>query len=38
MNKVQIRALLYGVIAGGQTLMLGVKDGVMTAAARGCVK
>jgi hypothetical protein len=32
MNPVQVRAVLYGIIAGGQTMMLGVKDGTMTTA------
>ena len=31
MTKLQVRALLYGVIAGGQTLMLGINEGEMTA-------
>lgn len=32
MTALQTRAVIYGVIAGGQTLMLGIKDGTMTAA------
>lgn len=31
MNKMQVRAVLYGIIAGGQTLMLGINEGDMTA-------
>ncbi len=30
MTKLQIRAVLYGVIAGGQTLALGLNEGAMT--------
>lgn len=31
MTRLQIRALIYGVIAGGQTLTLGINEGTMTA-------
>lgn len=30
MTKLQVRTILYGVIAGGQTLALGINEGPMT--------
>lgn len=30
MNRMKMRAILYGIIAGGQTLMLGINEGDMT--------
>lgn len=30
MTKLQVRTILYGVIAGGQTLALGINEGAMT--------